>query len=47
MFRTRRKYDEFQIVEIIKKRKLSERYTTIAKSLGTQKSTVKYRKTLK
>ncbi len=36
----KRKYDQFQIAEIMKKRKSGEGYGTIAKSLGMKKSTV-------
>ena len=35
-----RKYDQFQIAEIMKKRKSGEGYGSIAKSLGMKKSTV-------
>ena len=39
-FGAKRKYDQFQIAEIMKKRKAGEGYGTIAKSLGMKKSTV-------
>ena len=39
-FGAKRKYDQFQIAEIMKKRKSGEGYGTIAKSLGMKKSTV-------
>ena len=39
-FGAKRKYDQFQIAEIIKKRKAGEGYGSIAKSLGMKKSTV-------
>ena len=39
-FGAKRKYDQFQVHEIIKKRQLGEGYGTIAKSLGMKKSTV-------
>ena len=39
-FGAKRKYDQFQIAEIMKKRKAGEGYGSIAKSLGMKKSTV-------
>ena len=39
-FGAKRKYDQFQIAEIMRKRKSGEGYGTIAKSLGMQNSTV-------
>ena len=39
-FGAKRKYDQFQIAEIMKKRKSGEGYGTIAKSLGMKKATV-------
>ena len=39
-FGAKRKYDQFQIAEIMKKRKAGEGYGTIAKALGMKKSTV-------
>ena len=39
-FGAKRKYDQFQIAEIIKKRKAGEGYGSIAKLLGMKKSTV-------
>ena len=39
-FGAKRKFDQFQIAEIMKKRKAGEGYGTIAKSLGMKKSTV-------
>ena len=39
-FGAKRKYDQFQIAEIMKKRKEGEGYGSIAKSLGMKKSTV-------
>tara|TARA_B100000579_G_scaffold207626_1_gene169580 strand:+ start:336 stop:1073 length:738 start_codon:yes stop_codon:yes gene_type:complete len=39
-FGAKRKYDQRQIAEIMKKRKAGEGYGTIAKSLGMKKSTV-------
>ena len=39
-FGAKRKYDQFQIDEIMKKRKAGEGYGSIAKSLGMKKSTV-------
>ena len=40
IFGAKRKYDQFQIAEIMKKRKEGEGYGSIAKSLGMKKSTV-------
>ena len=39
-FGAKRKYDQFQIAEIMKKRKAGEGYGSIAKALGMKKSTV-------
>ena len=39
-FGAKRKYDQFQIAEIMKKRKAGAGYGSIAKSLGMKKSTV-------
>ena len=39
-FGAKRKYDQFQIAKIMKKRKAGEGYGSIAKSLGMKKSTV-------
>ena len=39
-FGAKRKYDQFQIAEIMEKRKAGEGYGSIAKSLGMKKSTV-------
>ena len=39
-FGAKRKYDQLQITEIMKKRKAGEGYGSIAKSLGMKKSTV-------
>ena len=39
-FGAKRKYDQFQIAEIMKKRKSGEGYGSIAKALGMKKSTV-------